>query len=180
MKRKALFLDRDGVINIDYGYVHKVKAFKFIEGIFELTRLASSRDYVICVVTNQAGIARGYYSESDFKLLNNWMCNEFKLEGVTIDKVYYSPYHPVHGIGKYKKNHITRKPESGMFNQAISDFNIDAQASISIGYKVTDIQAGYSAGIGKNLYLGVEDISNKKGIGNYLNIRHLNEACEHL
>jgi histidinol phosphatase-like enzyme len=67
-----------------------------------------------------------------------------------------------------------------MFNQAISDFNIDAQASISIGDKVTDIQAGYSAGIGKNLYLGVEDISNKKGIGNYLNIRHLNEACEHL
>lgn len=180
MKRKALFLDRDGVINIDYGYVHKIEEFKFIEGIFELTRLASSKDYIICVVTNQAGIARGYYSVSEFKYLNKWMCNEFKTKGVTIDKVYYSPYHPLHGIGKYKKNHISRKPLSGMFHQAISEFNIDAEGSISIGDNITDIQASYSAGIGKNLYLGDEDISDKKGVGNYFNINGLKEALEYL
>ena len=180
MFKKGLFLDRDGVINVNHGYVHRIEEFQFIDGIFDLTRLASSKDYVICVVTNQAGIARGYYAESDFDQLTSWMCGQFKSEGVIIDKVYYSPYHPVHGLGQYKKDHISRKPNPGMLQQAMLEFDIDVQASVLIGDNVTDIQAGFSAGVGTNLYLGNDDISQNRGLGNYLSISHLSEACVHL
>ena len=81
MKKKGLFLDRDGVINVNHGYVHTIESFQFIDGIFDLTRLALSKGYVICVVTNQAGIARGYYTESDFDELTSWMCGQFKAKG---------------------------------------------------------------------------------------------------
>ena len=173
-------MDRDGVINVNHGYVHRIEEFQFIDGIFDLTRLALSKDYVICVVTNQAGIARGYYTESDFDQLTSWMCGQFKAEGVIIDKVYYSPYHPVYGLGQYKKDHISRKPNPGMLQQAMLELDIDVQASILIGDNVTDIQAGFSAGVGKNLYLGNDDISQNRGLGNYLSISHLSEACVHL
>ena len=173
-------MDRDGVINVNHGYVHRIEEFQFIDGIFDLTRLALSKDYVICVVTNQAGIARGYYTESDFDQLTSWMCGQFKAEGVIIDKVYYSPYHPVYGLGQYKKDHISRKPNPGMLQQAMLELDIDVQASMLIGDNVTDIQAGFSAGVGKNLYLGNDDISQNRGLGNYLSISHLSEACVHL
>lgn len=180
MKRKGLFLDRDGVINVNHGYVHKIEEFQFIDGIFDLTRLAFSKGYVICVVTNQAGIARGYYTEADFFLLTSWMCRQFEAEGVVIDKVYYSPYHPVHGLGEYKKNHYSRKPNPGMLQKAILEFDIDVRASILIGDNATDIQAGFSAGVEKNIYFGSDDISKNRGLGDYFSITHLNEACVHL
>lgn len=180
MKRKGLFLDRDGVINVNHGYVHRIEEFQFIDGIFDLTRLALSKDYVICIVTNQAGIARGYYTDSDFDQLTSWMCGQFKSEGVIIDKVYYSPYHPVHGLGQYKKDHISRKPNPGMLQKAVLDLDIDVRASILIGDNVTDIQAGFSAGVGKKLYFGSDDISQNRGLGSYFSISHLSEACVHL
>ena len=180
VKKKGLFLDRDGVINVDYGYVHTVEEFQFIDGIFDLTRLAVSKGYAICVVTNQAGIGRGYYSESEFKELTIWMCDRFKEEGVLIDEVYYSPYHPVHGLGAYKKDDISRKPNSGMLRQAMLDLDIDIRASVLIGDSVTDIQAGFSAGVSKNLYLGVDDISRNSGLGNYISISNLSEAGAYL
>ena len=173
-------MDRDGVINVNHGYVHKIEEFQFIDGIFDLTRLALSKDYVICVVTNQAGIARGYYTESDFEQLSSWMCGQFEAEGVIIDKVYFSPYHPVHGLGHYRKDHISRKPNPGMLQQAILELDIDVKASVLIGDNVTDIQAGFSAGVGKNLYLGNHDISQNRGLGNYLSISQLSEACVYL
>ena len=176
MSRKALFLDRDGVINVNYGYVHKIKDCDFIDGIFDLTRAASAKDYIICIVTNQAGIGRGYYSEEDFHSLTDWMCARFRDEGVTISKVYFSPYHPVHGVGKYKKNHYSRKPQPGMLLQAIDDFNIQADYSILIGDKATDIQAAVAAGIGTNLYLGEVDISQDVCIDDYTRISSLAEA----
>lgn len=174
--KKCLFLDRDGVININHGYVHTVEDFQFVDGIFNLTRSALSKGYVICVVTNQAGIARGYYSELEFKKLTSWMCDQFKSEGVIIEKVYYSPYHPVHGVGQYKKDHVSRKPCPGMIEQAIHELRIDVNSSVLIGDNVTDIQAGFSAGVGKNLYLGVDDISGNRGLGNYISISSLCEA----
>ncbi len=174
--KKCLFLDRDGVININYGYVHRVKDFQFVDGIFNLTRLALSKGYLICVVTNQAGIARGYYSELDFSKLTSWMCDQFKAEGVVIDKVYYSPYHPVHGLGQYKKDDVSRKPHPGMIKQAVRELHIDVRSSVLIGDNVTDIQAGFSAGVGKNLYFGVDDISQNRGLGNYFSISDLSEA----
>jgi|TARA_B110000211_G_scaffold49656_1_gene54160 D-glycero-D-manno-heptose 1,7-bisphosphate phosphatase len=176
MSRKALFLDRDGVINVNYGYVHKVKDFDFVNGIFDLTRAALAKNYIIFVVTNQAGIGRGYYSEKDFHALTGWMCARFRSEGVLISKVYYSPYHPTHGVGKYKKNHNSRKPQPGMLLQAINEFNIDAARSILIGDQATDIQAAMAAGLGTKIYLGDSDISQDVCIDHYRKISSLSEA----
>lgn len=114
MALKAIFLDRDGVINIDAGYVCRISDFIFIEGIFELTHAAIAKGYLVFVVTNQSGIGRGYYSEADFQILTTWMIDRFKSEGVEIKKVFFSPYHPVHGVGQYKKDDISRKPRPGM------------------------------------------------------------------
>lgn len=180
MIRKALFLDRDGVINVNYGYVHKIEDFDFIEGIFDLTRAAVSKNYIICIVTNQAGIGRGYYSEADFHSLKDWMCAQFRIKGVEISKVYYSPYHPIHGLGKYKKNHESRKPQPGMLLRAINEFNIDANCSILIGDKATDIQAGMAAGVGTNIYLGKTDISKQVSSEYYTKISSLAEAKDFL
>ena len=180
MSRKALFLDRDGVINVNYGYVHKVEDFDFIEGIFDLTRAAAAKNYIICIVTNQAGIGRGYYSEADFHSLKDWMCAKFRTKGVEISKVYYSPYHPIHGLGKYKKNHESRKPKPGMLLKAINEFNIDANSSILIGDEATDIQAGMAAGVGTNIYLGKTDISKHVSSEYYTKISNLAEAKDFL
>ena len=176
MSRKALFLDRDGVINVNYGYVYKIKDFDFVNGIFDLTRAALAKNYIICVVTNQAGIGRGYYSEKDFHSLTDWMCARFRSEGVLISKVYYSPYHPTHGVGKYKKNHSSRKPQPGMLLQAINEFNIDAVRSILIGDQVTDIQAAVAADVGTKIYLGEADISQVICVDHYKRISNLAEA----
>ena len=153
MSKKALFLDRDGVINVDHGYVHTIEDFQLIDGIFDLCSIAISKNYLIIVITNQAGIGRGFYSVSDFELLTDWMYNRFSLEGVLISKVYFSPYHPVHGLGIYKKDDFSRKPHPGMLIEAQADFNLRMSDCVLIGDKATDIQAGHSAGVGMNILL---------------------------
>jgi len=150
MNRPALFLDRDGVINIDYAYVHKKEDFMFIDGIFDLCRKAQQSGYLIIIITNQAGIGRGYYSEEDFHTLNNWMINEFANSNVTINATYFCPYHPEKGIGQYKQESACRKPNPGMILKATDEFDIDLRRSVLIGDKDSDIQAGLNAGIGKN------------------------------
>lgn len=149
-KKKALFLDRDGVINVDHGYVSKIEDFEFIEGIFPLCRKAKELGYLIIVVTNQSGIGRGYYTEVDFHNLMNWVKQEFVRNGVEIDKVYYSPYHEVHGIGKYKQDSEDRKPKPGMILKARDELGIDLAKSILVGDKEKDIEAAIAAGIGSN------------------------------
>jgi D-glycero-D-manno-heptose 1,7-bisphosphate phosphatase len=151
LSRPALFLDRDGVINIDHAYVSKQENFEFIDGIFELCRHAKQLGFVICVVTNQAGIGRGYYSEKDFLSLTDWMCGIFLKEGAAIDKVYFCPFHPEHGVGKYKIDSPFRKPRPGMILQATRELDIDLSRSLLVGDKESDIQAGVAAGIGCNL-----------------------------
>lgn len=153
MTTKALYLDRDGVINEDYGHVFKKENFKFKPGIFELTKQAMINKYKIIIITNQAGIGRGYYTENDFKKLNIWMCKQFEKKGISIEKVYYSPFHPTHGIGKYLKDDDSRKPKPGMILQSVKDMQINLRASILIGDKQTDIQAGLTAGVGVNILL---------------------------
>lgn len=150
-KRRALFLDRDGVINVDHAYVSKKDDFEFIDGIFQLCREAKRRDYMLIVITNQAGIARGYYSERDFLFLTNWMKDIFLAEGCELDAVYYSPYHPNYGIGEYKRQSDCRKPQPGMILRAASEFHVDLGRSVLIGDKDTDIKAGINAGVGCNL-----------------------------
>lgn len=153
IKNRALFLDRDGVINIDRGYVYLKEEFEFTPSIFDICKLASSLEYKVIVITNQAGIGRGYYSEDQFKELNEWMCYEFEKRGVKIDKVYYSPYHPEYGLGYYKADHISRKPKPGMIHEAELDFNLDLGKSLLVGDKYTDILAGMAAGINLNILI---------------------------
>jgi D-glycero-D-manno-heptose 1,7-bisphosphate phosphatase len=155
-RNKALFLDRDGVINVDGGYVHRRERFEFRQGIFELCRAAQGLGYLIIVVTNQAGIARGYYSESEFLELTQWMIAQFKENEVQITRLYYCPYHPVFGVGKYKQDSPDRKPNPGMLLRAQSDFNLDLASSILIGDKLSDIQAASAAGVGTQILLSSE------------------------
>lgn len=147
MINKALFLDRDGIINVDHGYVHKPEDFEFVEGIFELCRIALSKDYKIFVITNQAGIARGYYDIPTFELLSQWMTEQFTTHGIEITKVYYCPHHPTTGVNQFVKSCRCRKPEPGLILQAQKEFAIDLKASIFIGDKLSDMQAAKNAGV---------------------------------
>jgi D-glycero-D-manno-heptose 1,7-bisphosphate phosphatase len=142
---KALFLDRDGVINVDYGYVATRDRFVFVEGIFDLLREAQARGYVLIVVTNQSGIARGLFDEETFKALTRWTLKEFLDRGIFIAGVYYCPHAP-------QDNCECRKPKSGAFLQAIADYKIDPSLSWAIGDKERDIEAAIGAGV-KNLVL---------------------------
>jgi len=149
----ALFLDRDGVINVEKNYVHKIKDFEFVSGIFEFCQTALANEYHIFVVTNQAGIGRGYYTTKDFERLNCWMVSEFKKRGITITDVYSCPFHPDAGVGKFKRDSFDRKPNPGMILKASSSYNIDLQSSILVGDKESDIQAAKNAGVGKPVLL---------------------------
>lgn len=153
LRRPALFLDRDGVINVDHGYVHRPEDFEFMPGIFELVRAANERGYLVVVVTNQAGIGRGYYSEAQFLSLTDWMKERFKAEGTFIDAVYFCPFHPEHGIGEYRRESEYRKPGPGMLLQAEKDWNIDLVKSVMLGDKPSDMAAAQAAGVGTLLHL---------------------------
>lgn len=153
MPRAALFLDRDGVINVDHGYVHRVEDFEFIPGIFELVALANRLGYLVIVVTNQAGIGRGFYTEDDFHKLTRWMKTEFLSRGARIDNVYFSPFHPEHGLGGYCKESDCRKPRPGMLLQAQKDYDIDLGRSLLVGDKPSDMEAGRAAGVGTLIQL---------------------------
>lgn len=148
--RKALFLDRDGVINIDKGYVHKISDCEFMDGIFDLCRAARDKGYLLIVITNQAGIARGYYTEDDFQTLMAWMREEFRRQGCPLDDVYHCPFHE-NGLGEYRRASPDRKPEPGMILKAAAHHGLDLSRSILIGDKDSDIEAGERAGVGRNI-----------------------------
>ena len=172
MLYKALFLDRDGVINIEKNYLYKISEFEFIDGIFDVCRYFQKLDYFIVVITNQAGIARGLYTEDDFIKLNNWMIGEFKSNNVNITKVYYCPHHPEFGV-----ECECRKPRPGMILRAKAEIGIDLQNSILVGDKISDVEAGINAGIGRN-YLITTDSSIKESI--YFNkISNIKELVKH-
>lgn len=154
MRKRALFLDRDGVINKDHGYVHRPEDFEFVEGIFELVAAAKRAGYLVVVVTNQSGIGRGYYTEADFHDLMGWVNSRFVEHDGQIDAVYFSPFHPEHGIGDYRRESDCRKPAPGMFLNAQSELNIDMEQSILIGDKPSDMAAGLAAGVGTCLAFG--------------------------
>jgi D-glycero-D-manno-heptose 1,7-bisphosphate phosphatase len=176
MYSRALFLDRDGVINLDHGYVHKLEDFQFVEGVFDLCRHAISKGYLIFVITNQAGIGRGLYSVADFDCLTSFMCEEFLTQGVLISKVYYSPFHPIHGLGRYKRDDESRKPRPGMILKAINEFGISVSSSVLIGDNFTDIQSGHNAGVGINILYTVDSSLNYKPDLSFHCISNLREA----
>lgn len=139
--RKALFLDRDGVINVDAGYVHAPEDFVFIDGIFDFCQLAVAKGYLIIVVTNQSGIERGIFSEEEFHRTNRHMLEEFRRRGVEITDVFHCPHLECED----------RKPNPGMFLKAQRKWDIDMAESVSVGDRDRDVRAGVAAGVGKNL-----------------------------
>jgi len=151
--KKALFLDRDGVINVEKKYVYKIEDFEFMDGIFQLIRTSQEKNFLPIVITNQAGIARGYYTEEDFEALTRWMIEEFRKQGVFIAKVYFCPFHPKAGIGGYRMDSPDRKPRPGMLFRARDEFDLDLANSILIGDKQSDIEAGRNAGVGQLMLL---------------------------
>ncbi|MGL5089091.1 MAG: D-glycero-beta-D-manno-heptose 1,7-bisphosphate 7-phosphatase [Cetobacterium sp.] len=151
--RKVIFLDRDGTINIEKSYLHKWEDFEFeknaIEGLIELKNLG----YEFIVVTNQSGIARGYYTEDDLRILNSKMVIELQKHGVTILECYYCPHHPDKGIGHYKAACECRKPNPGMLLEGIEKYNVDIENSFMVGDKKSDLDAGEKAGLKSILVL---------------------------
>ncbi|MFM2479030.1 D-glycero-beta-D-manno-heptose 1,7-bisphosphate 7-phosphatase [Celerinatantimonas sp. MCCC 1A17872] len=138
-KQPAIFLDRDGVINQDGDYVCSVDDFHFIDGSIEAMQALKQKGWLLVVVTNQSGIARGYFSEDDFLALTEWMDWSLVDRGVTLDGIYYCPHHPDFGQGDYRQVCDCRKPEPGMFLQAANELDIDLANSWMIGDKASDL-----------------------------------------
>lgn len=137
-KNKALFLDRDGIINEDVRYVHKPGQIRFCNGVFDLCKAAVEKGYLLVVVTNQAGVAKGHFSEGDVRVLHQWMTEQFAAKGITLTAIYYCPYHENGTIPEYRKDSDCRKPKPGMFIKAAADHNIDLSASLMVGDKTSD------------------------------------------
>ena len=137
---KALFLDRDGTVNVDYGYVFKPDDFHLISGVIDFCKKAPELGYLIIVITNQSGIARGYYTVADYEQCTRYMIEQFKKEGVNLTDVFYCP----------DLSGPDRKPECGLFLKARDKYHIDMAESVSVGDKDRDIAAAKKAGVGRN------------------------------
>lgn len=137
---KVVFLDRDGVINKDNGYVYKITDFVFIEGIFDSCKKLQDKGFQLIIITNQSGIGRGYYTENDFKIISHWMLQKFQEHNISILDVMYCPHKP-------EDNCNCRKPNTGMLDKAHEKYQIDKVGSWMIGDKKTDIEAAHSFGI---------------------------------
>ena len=135
---KAVFLDRDGTINVEKNYLYKIEDFEYLPGVIDGLRKLQQAGYLLIVITNQSGIGRGYYTESDFQKLNSWMIDSLKQLGVYISDVYFCPHLPDATVEKYRKDCNCRKPKLGMYEQAVIDHNISLANSYAIGDKIRD------------------------------------------
>lgn len=153
MPRKALLLDRDGVINFNHGYVHTPEQTDWVPGIFDLVALAHRQEVLVIVVTNQAGIGRGYYSEDEFLTYTAWMHAQFAQRGTPLLATFWCPHHPDAGSGEYRVECECRKPKPGMLRAAAERFEVDMRASWMIGDKPSDLEAAAAAGVGQRWLL---------------------------
>lgn len=152
MGNKALFLDRDGIINLDHGYVYKIEDFEFMKGIFELVSYFVKHGFLIFIVTNQSGIGRGYYTVQDFNTLTSWMLSKFKAHHISIQEVYYCPHTP-------EAHCDCRKPNTGMIEACLNRYNIDLNQSWLIGDKQSDIQLARNANIGNSIAISKTELT---------------------
>ena len=154
---RALFLDRDGVVNEEVGYLVHARDVRFVHGVFSLCRTAQQLGYRLVVVTNQSGIARGYYTEEQYQELTRWMHGRLEREGVHLDAIYHAPEHPDYPATSSGRGPDWRKPGPGMLLEAQRILGLDMAASVFVGDKCTDVMAGNAAGVGKMfLLLGTE------------------------
>ncbi|MEM5518607.1 HAD family hydrolase [Henriciella sp. AS95] len=153
-KRPALFLDRDGVLNVDRGYVSRIEDFEWVDGAIECVINFKKRGWYVFVVTNQSGIARGLYTEADMQALHAHMIEDLAKAGTAIDQFYFAPWHEEGEVVRYRRKSIDRKPGPGMLLQAMADHPVNREQSFLIGDKETDIAAGHAAGVGAFLFRG--------------------------
>lgn len=159
--RPAAFLDRDGVINEDLGWVHRIEDFRLLPGAVEGMRLLARAGLRLVVVTNQAGIARGLYDEDRYLALTRHMRGLLEREGVTLDAVYHCPHHPTAGRGALRRACGCRKPAPGMLLRARDELGIDLSASVLVGDKQSDLQAGRAAGVGRLALVGPREAAER-------------------
>lgn len=150
---KALLLDRDGVINVDHGYVCSVDRFEFVDGILDLARRAVDLGYRLAVVTNQAGIARGYYGETEFRDLCAWMSEVFARHGAPLSGIFHCPYYRGGCVARYARDSFWRKPNPGMILEAQRRLGLDLRRSLFVGDQPTDMAAARAAGVGRRVLL---------------------------
>lgn len=144
---RIIFLDRDGTLNEEVNYLYRKEDLRILEGVPEAIRMLREHGYRIVVVTNQAGVARGYYQEEDVDRLHAYMNELLEKQSAGVDYFFYCPHHPEHGIGKYKTVCHCRKPETGMFEMAEQYYEVDKACSWMIGDKLIDVQAGRNYGV---------------------------------
>lgn len=154
---KAFFLDRDGVINIDTGYVYKIEDFIFENSIFDALNFIQENGFDIFIITNQSGISRGFFTESDFLKLTNWMLAEFDKNGIKIKSVEFCPHLP-------NDNCSCRKPNTGLVEKLISKFNIDLNNSWIVGDKYSDIELAVNANIPNAIFIGKSSLMDNKKV----------------
>tara|TARA_B110000503_G_scaffold111208_1_gene166457 strand:- start:4914 stop:5465 length:552 start_codon:yes stop_codon:yes gene_type:complete len=177
---KAIFLDRDGVINEDYGYVYEIDKFSVIPGVFDAMRYFQENGFILIVITNQAGIARGFYSESDLDRLNVHMVKVFASENIDLSRIYHCPHHPTEGVIKSLTiKCCCRKPNIGMIQKAVGDHNINLSQSWLIGDKLSDIQAGNTCGLVGSILVGSQRVPvvNKNNF-KYYKAKNLLDSCK--
>lgn len=145
--RAAAFIDRDGVINAELDYVHRIEDFHILPGVIEGLRLLRERGYAPVVVTNQAGIGRGLYTEDAYERLTSHMKATFAATGAPLAAVYHCPHHPTAGTGAYRIDCDCRKPKPGMLLRAAGELDLDLPNSVMIGDKQSDLEAGRAAGV---------------------------------
>jgi D-glycero-D-manno-heptose 1,7-bisphosphate phosphatase len=154
--RRAAFLDRDGVVNVDHGYVFRREDFQFVPGTLAACAQLHRLGFVLVVVTNQAGIGRGLYGEDDFRRLTEWMSEEFAAAGAPLAGVYHCPHHPQAGLAGYRRACDCRKPAPGMLLAAARELSLDLGRSVLFGDKASDIEAAVAAGVPQRVLLGTD------------------------
>lgn len=157
--RRAAFLDRDGVINLDHAYVHTVDAFEWVPGVLDAARRLHDAGFALVVVTNQSGIGRGYYDEAAFRTLTDWMKAEFERAGAPLAGVWFCPHHPEKALPAYRQACGCRKPEPGMLLAAADTLGLDLSRSVIFGDKPGDCTAGARAGCAERVLLGTDGVA---------------------
>lgn len=156
---KAAFLDRDGVINLDHAYVHRIEDFDWVDGILTAAARLHEAGYRLVIVTNQSGIGRGYYDEASFECLNKEIRARFALVGAPLAGIYFCPHHPEKALEPYRMRCTCRKPEPGMLLQAAKELDIDLSQSLMFGDKRSDMQAALRAGIPTRVLVGTDGLA---------------------